>query len=222
MRKILVRMTIAILVFSAACAHKRQPEVENSTQSLSSGLPIVGTWVADSYQGYFFDAMNTRRKVSLSKDQMRTDDWLIETKLDAFGNGVVKTLFECAPTANQNPKEANGIPSPRSFNMFPNALHFKQCDNGQKVNFHQSHMITAVEERVVPRNLGLDGNVNSLLNECSSLRGLRFITQKLDMQFRSGSTGCIGFADASANQLTMLLVPMGEIHAVRLDFRRVH
>jgi hypothetical protein len=38
---------------------------------------------------------------------------------------------------------------------------------------------------------------------------------------RIGASGCIGFSDAEANKLSLLLVPRAEVHAIRVDFKRI-
>jgi hypothetical protein len=204
-----------------ACAPRKSTDAESSAASVASGLPIVGTWVPDSYVGYFYTPSNERKKVMLEREQLRPEDWQIESDIDSTGNGYIKTKVDCKPNIDGSAKEMSGIPAPRSLGLFPDSLKLRTCDNGKKVEFHQSHTVLSVARNSVPRNMGVDGKAQSLLESCSQLRGYRFIKNHTAFNSMIGSTGCIGFADSSASRLSLLLVPMGEIHAVRIDFKRV-
>lgn len=68
----------------------------------------------------------------------------------------------------------------------------------------------------VAKNLGVFGeaeNINAVENECRRLRGARFVSV-------AKASACVGFTDASANNIRFLIVPAGEIYALRVNMKR--
>ncbi|MBM3380815.1 MAG: hypothetical protein FJY29_00010 [Betaproteobacteria bacterium] len=212
---------IALFLNLSACAPGSNADQVSLTASASSGLPIIGSWSPESYVGYSYTAMNERENAILEVERLRSEDWQIESNIDSSGNGYLKTKISCKPNSEALEKKVAGIPSPRSLGLFPDAGKLRICDSGKPIEHHQNHTVLAISRTAVPRNLGVDGKPQSLLESCSRLRGHRFIRHHTAFNARLGSTGCIGFADSAATRLSMLLVPMGEIHAVRIDFKRI-
>lgn len=220
MKPILLSVSVLLALNILSCAPKRAQQGDSSVESSRAGLPIVGTWVAELYQGYYYDAPNERTTVRLEGKQLRPELWQLESNVDASGQGYLKTMLECKSGAAKAEAAASGIPAPRGVFLFPSVVDMRNCDLGKQVQAHERLNIFAIREANLPRNLGLDGKIDSLVNTCSKLRGHRFINQTA-LNPRSGASGCIGFADAEANKLSLLLVPRGEVHAIRVDFRRV-
>jgi len=213
-------MSVLLGLNILACAPKRAQNSESSAESVRAGLPIVGTWVAELYQGYFYHAPSERKTVRLEGSELRPELWQLESNLDASGQGYLKTMIECKSSAAKAETAVSVIPAPRGIFLFPSGVDIRNCDLGKQVETHERLNIYSIGEAALPRNLGLDGKVDSLVKTCSKLRGHRYINQTA-LNPRLGASGCIGFADAEANKLSLLLVPRGEVHAVRVDFRRV-
>jgi hypothetical protein len=69
---------------------------------------------------------------------------------------------------------------------------------------------------VLAKNLGVFGEQTSgqaVENECRKLRGARFINV-------GGSSACVGYTDGSASKLKFLIIPNGEIYAIRVNMTR--
>ncbi len=222
MDSILKTVSVIIIVISTfSCAPKSSEDSDNVGASTQAGLAIVGTWVADTYVGYYENTMNERQTVSLDSSSLRINDWQMETNLDPQGNGILKTKIHCKPSGRIQGRAVTGIPAPRSLSLFPDALKLRLCDNGQPVDHHQNHVLTAIDDKNIPKHIGTDGRANSILDTCRTLRGLRFIQQTTHQLWRAGSVGCIGFSDSKATQLALLLLPVGQINTVRINLKRI-
>lgn len=220
MRPILLIVFVLLALNILSCAPKRAQQGDSSVESTRAGLPIVGTWVAELYQGYYYDAPNERTTVRLEGKQLRPELWQLESNVDESGQGYLKTMLECKSGAAKAENVGSGIPAPRGIFLFPSGVDIRNCDMGKQVETHERLNFYSMREAALPRNLGLDGKLDSLVKNCSKLRGHRYINYS-GLNPRLGASGCIGFADAEANKLSLLLVPRGEVHAIRVDFRRV-
>ncbi|MEN9808509.1 MAG: hypothetical protein RLZZ488_76 [Pseudomonadota bacterium] len=220
MRQILLSGSVLLGLNVLACAPKRTQLSDSSAESLRAGLPIVGTWVAELYQGYFYDAPSERKTVRLEGRELRPELWQMESNLDASGQGYLKTMIECKSGPAKAETAVSVIPAPRGVLLFPSALDMRNCDLGKQVETHERINIYSIRETNLPRNLGLDGKIDSLVKNCSKLRGHRYINS-MAVNPRIGASGCIGFSDAEANKLSLLLVPRAEVHAIRVDFKRI-
>jgi hypothetical protein len=211
-----------LFMLSWSCAPKR--DSLNTIQSSPQGspLPIVGTWTAASYKGFTYSASNERKDIELSDSELRPADWQIESKIDPNGNGFLKTILDCKADTSASRVKQSGIPAPRGIILFPNALGFRECDNGRTVEEHQQIVLTSIRENSLPRNLGLDGRGSSITTECKKLRGLRYIQHLSPFHSRRvGFSGCIGFADADAKKLSLFIIPVGEVRAIHVSLARV-
>jgi hypothetical protein len=221
MRSVIAVTPLLCVCLGAACAPIKKTGTDSSVSSTNRNLPVVGSWIAESYDGYFAERNGEIKSVHLVTEHLRVNDWQLESQLDSNGNGYLKTKIDCKLAAGRRVETSSGIPVPRSFKVFPDALQLRTCDNGQPVEHHQTHTVIAAQKKSVPRNLGIHGVERSLSDLCSELRGSRFIRQETGFLRNSGSTGCVGFADAAAQKLSMIVVPDGEIYALRIAFRRI-
>lgn len=211
----------AFILFVASSAPKKVNSAESDVLSASKGLPIIGTWSPVSYDGYYYTQDRSRQRVSLSAERLRPDDWTLESKIDSNGNGYIKTKIDCRAEKKTALNKPPGIPSPRSLGLFPNSLHLRSCDIGKSVKEDRDYIIISIAPGNIPRSARLQQNDKSLLESCSLLRGLRFIQHTSSHGRYLGFKGCIGFTDSKANQIALMLIPLHEIHPVRIDFKRI-
>lgn len=214
-----------IAVPNLSCAPRKIASTDSFVASTSKGLPIIGTWVVESYDGYFYKSQNALIKVKLARDELRPTDWQLVSKIDSDGNGYLTTKIDCKPNASRPKSEHSGIRVPPGFDLFPNPLKLRSCDGGNTVVSQDTRITMGIRRSAIPANLGLDGNKNSLLKECDSLRGCRYIQTQTSYNYLklavAGSMGCIGFSDAGATKLSLLVVPVNEVRAIKVDFSRI-
>jgi hypothetical protein len=209
-----------ILFSMVACAPRKETRgsQESEAQAVSRPLPIVGTWKAEAYDGYYYPNSSDREQVILKRADMRTEDWSIVTNIDPYGNGSLTTKIICSGVAKSSPNP--GIPVPRNFVVFPAPSQLRRCDNGVATQHTEMHTFIATEASRLPRTVVESSGGFSLSKECSKLRGKRYVVQQSSFNPRIGSTGCIGFTDGSADLLTLLLVPHGEVRPLRISLKR--
>lgn len=223
-RNLVAVSIIGLSAMHLSCAPIKGSSGESSTASTSKALPIVGTWIAESYNGYFYDPQKKRVNEKLDRENLRTSDWKMISKIDSDGTGYITTRIECLAKPSKASPQMSGIRVPAGFDLFPDALKLKSCDAGKEVRSEETRIVMGIRRNSLPANLGLDGKKDSLLRECDKLRGLRFIQTQTSYNYLklavAGSMGCIGFADSLATKLTLLVVPLNEVHAIKVDFSR--
>ncbi|NBW81963.1 hypothetical protein EBR21_09435 [bacterium] len=207
-------------IFGFGCAPRKPADAAADVQSANAPLPIVGTWIAESYDGYSSNGLGDKTFVKLDSTGLRNDDWKIETQLDANGGGIFKTILSCGKEGGEKKPKPAGIPVPWSLNIFPNAMDFRSCDSGKTVNSSQSLVFYPASENAVGSNLGVKDNPTPVKVQCNELRGKRYVS-RLIAAGQGGADGCVGFTDPGANKLALILLPRGEVHALRIDFKRI-
>ncbi|NBX18764.1 MAG: hypothetical protein EBR09_15530 [Proteobacteria bacterium] len=221
MRTVSAAISALCFCLGAACAPVKNNSTDSVTSSAEHGIPIVGSWIAESYNGYSYEIGGERKPVFAGVDQLRVSDWQLETRIDSKGTGYLKTKIDCEKPVRSGTGFSSGIPVPRSFTVFPDALQLRTCDKGQPVRHHQTHTLQALQQRSIPRNLGIHGVEKPVSELCSELRGSRYVRQETSFLRNAGSTGCIGFTDAGAQKMAMIVVPDGELYALRINFKRI-
>lgn len=208
------------LILGFGCAPKKTFDSSTVVQSAGAPLPVVGTWIAESYDGFSYNALGEKSFFKLDAVGLRNEDWQVETQIDQSGRGVFKTILTCEKTALAKAVKPSKIPVAWSPDIFPSVLQFRNCDSGKEVSENGSQVFLPASENSVGKNLGIKNNPKSLKAQCDELRGKRYVSQATPSG-RRGADGCLGFSDAAANKLALILLPRGEIHGLRIDFKRI-
>jgi hypothetical protein len=207
-------------IFAIGCAPGNPTDLSADFQAANAILPIVGTWVAESYNGYSVNGFGDKKFVKLDSNGLRNDDWKIETQIDSNGGGTFKTIVSCGKDGGEKKSKPAGIPVPWGLNIFPNAIDFRSCDSGKGVNSSQSIVFYPTSENSIGHNLGIKNNPKPLKVQCNELRGKRYVSRKTNA-VKGGAEGCVGFTNSGASKLALILLPTGEVHALRIDFKRI-
>lgn len=230
--RMLAYIFTSLLFLLGAC----QPKIESSDLQIASvaqnrPLAISGTWQATEIWAFRTNQLGERTASHEKSDKLKNDFWRTVININSDGEGSLQGIAHC-----QGPGPANSLPnsirSNQAFNALTGLLSLPDILNStnDSINCAKSSgrgLATAIPVNhsrdffgrklsSLPKNLGVFGEKKSVTaadSECRTLRGVRFINVK-------DAAACVGFTDGSANQLRFLIVPPGEIFAMRVDMQR--
>jgi len=227
----------ALLSFALLSALACQPLTKSldsdvtSTSGRAKPLPIEGTFKATEVWASTEESPGVRKAVHAASDELENGLWRVKLSINSEGTGLIQGLVKC-----QVPGPATRTPQRLQSFQVMNALfgllslphliiqthNDMQCASKAEGAI-QSHLIVnpsrnffGQAQTSMPKNLGLVGEVKSLHavdNECAKLRGVRFVTIR-------DSSACVGFTDSTANKIRFLILPPGEIYAIRVNMVR--
>lgn len=236
LRSVLLRVVVSstLVLFAQACALDGAgdgDEVETDGAAVSArALSITGEWALVRWQGHVSTGTGSasheepvdRRFDARERNGLATFD------LDADGNGTISGQARCTPSL----PDRGGIPSgSRASNAVTglyaivsavwNLVATYRCDPSklerQTMRVWQKRGFFGGPSRELWANVGVlgeQGSTSSADAECRALRGARWFS------FGSYGAACVGYADAEARTLQMLVQRPGEIHIQRLVMRR--
>lgn len=230
------------LVFSivglalVGCSLSRRTLESADAEPLAVGqkeaLPITGSWVTTQLWGFKKDSFGNLVRLNVTKAKLDKNSWKVEFDLNSEGNGVILGRVLCSKVGNKIEgidsnlsgsrvlMTANGIVG--GIHLIASFVEIGRCmvsDDGfidTVVPVSRASYFFGQPHARIDRNLGFVGEATSSTaadNECRRLRGVRYINM-------NRSTSCIGFRDAKANQIRFIGVPLGAVHAIRVDFER--
>jgi hypothetical protein len=230
MRTLLTSITTSLL-FLAAC-HPVSKDAESETLATrAEPLPIIGTWKATDVWGSFEESAGERKAVRASAKDLQNGLWRVKLEIDSQGIGLMQGLVQCTGPTNVT-STPNRIQQASVMNAIfgllslPNLVKrtIDGVDCAKSPNGAISSMLSVVpsgnmfgqRHTSLPKNLGVFGEGKSISaadNECRKMRGVRFVSVK-------DSSACVGFTDAKANNIRFLILPPGEIYAMRVNLTR--
>jgi hypothetical protein len=228
-----IQMSVLFTLF-AACHPMILTSTDSDTQAARTvqlPLPISGIWKATEVWGSQTNDAGERVPLHAKSDKLNSDTWRVLMDIDPKGGGLIRGLVAC-----RGPGEATTTPSrvrPQTeLNALFGALNLISLILRTKTEVECAASSAGAIGRIIPvtpainffgqpeprvsKNLGVFGeaaNVNAVENECRSLRGVRFVS--IDR-----ASACVGFSDSSANNIRFLIIPAGEIYAVRVNMKR--
>ncbi|MEY3901448.1 MAG: hypothetical protein RL189_754 [Pseudomonadota bacterium] len=223
---------LLLLIALIAACHPREldSEAQSGLQKSQKPLHIIGTWQATEV--WSSNEENGQRKaVHTQADSLKDALWRVKIEIDADGRGFMKGLVKCTGpvTAMSGPKKIHSLQVinalfgllslPKLLEQTKNEI---DCANATDRNITSvlgvSPSVNFFGQRhtTLPKNLGVFGETQSLHSadkECISMRGVRFVNVQQ-------ASACVGFSDSSANKIRFLIIPVGEIYAVRVNLKR--
>jgi hypothetical protein len=202
-----------------------------SNSSRKSPLPIKGTFKATEVWASSEDNFGVRTAAHAKAADLNSPLWRVRMDIDSEGLGVMEGLSKCAnrPAARATPSR---IQPHQILNLMFGALGLAniirqtkdELECVQSADGVMSNILPVGPSRnfigqpldTLPKNLGVFGEKKDLHaadKECRNLRGVRFINVQQ-------SAACVGFSDASANRIRFLILPVSEIHVVRVNLVR--
>lgn len=207
-------------ILNISCAPKLTDSNVQSTSQESSALAITGTWIPSSYLGYYYRLPGSRENVSIKDSKFLESGWRLVTQIQPDGRGSAKSLLDCQDQ-KQKGDTYFGALSPLTFNPFPANLRVVKCPNSGRTEFERDYRFIPIAKEQVPIHIVLEKSSKSIHESCAVLRGNRYVFIQGPQQNRNqGAYGCIGFSDATANQLALLVIPHREAYSVRYNFTR--
>jgi hypothetical protein len=219
-----------------ACA---EPTEEDETQDPAqieqsvAALSISGEWAVVRWQGQITTTQGsiaTEHPVDLRADAADRMG-AVFFDLDAEGNGTLKAMERCRP-ADVLPS-AGGLASPGSrsaalvsgaFGLiaaFVKLAEVAVCDparpKSKQLQVFRRSDFWGRATLQLPANVGVYGEsagVRAADAECRGLRGVRWLS------IGDGGAACIGYADAGARTLKLMLQRPGDIYVQRMVLRR--
>lgn len=230
MRTKFIHFSLMTLALVACIPKKSQTESDVLASSSAQALPIVGTFQATELFTFYEEA-GQRKAVHAKEEELKKGLWRVRIDLDSQGNGLIQGLLKCRGPVGTNSRPAT-IRDEQPLNALFGLLGLTFLINRtvQEVSCAGSpegavaSLLPVARTRTffgtdvegVAKNLGVFGEGKSMKavdDECRRLRGHRFVTIK-------DSTACVGYTDASAKNIRFLIVPTGEIYAVRVNMKR--
>lgn len=209
-----------LFMLSISCAPRSTDAEVHSTSQHASALAISGTWLPTSYFGYYYSLPGNREVVRIQDTKFAESGWRLLTNLQPDGRGFAKSFLNCQNELKKGDGYF-GAHSPLTFSPFPANVRVMQCPNPRAIEFEREFRFSSITKEKVPAHRMLEKHKSSIHESCNALRGNRYVFIQGPQQNRNqGAYGCIGFSDAAANQLTLLVIPHREAHAVRYDFTR--
>ncbi|NBW80446.1 hypothetical protein EBR21_01710 [bacterium] len=230
-------LKVNVLVFFlaiVACHPLKMISADSDVQAVGGGqtpLPISGFWKATEAWGSQINDSGERIPLHVTANKLNAGSWRVMIDIDSQGSGLIRGLVAC-----RGPGEATSTPNRVRPQTEVNALYGVismvslilktkteiECASSPSgaisgiVAVTPSTNFFGQPDPNVSKNLGVFGeasNVNAVENECRRLRGVRFVS--IDR-----AAACVGFADPSANNIRFLIIPAGEIFAVRVNMKR--
>lgn len=230
MRALLSGIFASIFVL-AACHPVGSKSASETLATTSAPLPIIGTWKATDVWGSVEENGGERKAVRANAKDLQSGLWRVKLEIDSQGIGLIQGLVNCRGPVNVN-STPNRIQSTSVMNAIFGLLSLPNLvkrtidgfDCAKSPDGAISSMLSVVpsgnlfgqRHTSLAKNLGVFGEGKSLHaadNECRKLRGVRFVNVK-------DSSACVGFTDAKANNIRFLILPPGEIYAVRVNLTR--
>jgi hypothetical protein len=224
---------VSLSLYAQGCAFDDQgaPDVESDVAAVSArALPITGEWALVSWKGHVTSGVGSAVE-QLAVDRRfdaRARTGLATFDLDADGNGTIAGESRCAAHI----PDRGGVPAgSRASNTVTglyavvsalwNLVETLRCDPtkpvAQTMRVRQMRGFFGGASRELWANVGVYGEAASVRAadaECEALRGARWLS------FGDRGAACVGYADAGARTLKMLVQRPGEIHVQRLVMRR--
>ncbi|MDQ3234039.1 MAG: hypothetical protein M3Q07_19690 [Pseudobdellovibrionaceae bacterium] len=228
----LVTQVSIILAFGLLMAHCGRPEPESS--ELDAGAPalrINGAWRMVSYKGSYVQNPGTGVATDVPTSRTFTTgsrNIVSAFNIDSAGNGSIQGKETCKLNVSQAKDTAASIQKSRVLNAAEGVVGLIQavlevksmfdCRPGEvkdeTVSVSQKRGFFGRPDPRLPLNVGVMGeNRGNADNECNLMRGVRYV--------RIGQAdACIGYNNAQATELKILLQRAGEIRVQRVILRR--
>lgn len=227
---------VSTLFATTACYSPRANSTGNDSDvqsaQRSGALPITGTWRATHFYGFTRDDSGSIVPLRATQAELNKESWRLQFKIDSAGDGYLsgKAFCRLKPTKINALRDdltgsrvlltANGIVG--GIHLLATTIEMGRCMASESgftetiVPVNRASNFLGQPDPRLDKNLGFAGegiSTSAAEKECRTLRGVRFITV-------NNSAGCIGFRDSLANKIRFIVVPAGEVHAVRVDFER--
>lgn len=223
---------LLLLIALIAACHPREldSEAQSGVQKTQKPLQIIGTWQATEVWSSL-EENGQRKAVHTKSDALKDALWRVKIEMDADGLGFMKGLVKCTgpATAMSGPKKIHSLQIinalfgllslPKLIEQTTNEINCAKAADGNitsVLGVSPSFNFFGQRHTTLPKNLGIFGetqNLHSADKECNSLRGVRFVNVQQ-------ASACVGFTDATANKIRFLIIPVGEIYAVRVNLKR--
>ncbi|MEY4064315.1 MAG: hypothetical protein RIR26_523 [Pseudomonadota bacterium] len=226
---------LALLSMTASCqkwgvGSQSEGDVQ-SAQSLPAPLPVRGSFRAVEIWGFTEDDRGAKKPLHAEARELEEDVWTTHFSLDSGGSGVIEGMQKCTGLSVSN-STPNSLRPQKVLNIIFGAigavgLVSRAADDLQCVSSENGllkNMVPSIpmrnffgtEFRGFSKNLGFVGEEKSMTaadNECRKLRGWRYVNI-------AGAETCIGFRDALANKIRLIVIRPGDIHPIRIDLDR--
>lgn len=225
---------LSFALLSALACQPLTKSVESDVASAGGGakpLPIEGTFKATEVWASTEESPGVRKAVHAASDELENGLWRVKLSINPEGTGLIQGLVKCQVLgpATRTPPRLNSFQVMNAlFGLLslPNLI--RQSSDDVKCATSADGAIQSLlvvspsrnflgqDQTSMPKNLGLVGESRSLYavdNECAKLRGVRFVNIR-------DSSACIGFTDSKANRIRFLILPPGEIYAIRVNMVR--
>ncbi|MBM3382743.1 MAG: hypothetical protein FJY29_09920 [Betaproteobacteria bacterium] len=227
---------VSTLFVGAACynqkANSTAPESDVLAAQQRASLPVTGTWRATHLYGFTRNDEGKTVPLRAAKSELNKESWRLQFNIDSEGDGYLSGKMFCRLKATKISAlgdnlsgsrfllTANGIVG--GIHLLATAIEMGRCTASESgftetlVPVNRALNFLGQPDPRLDKNLGFAGegiSTTAAEKECRTLRGVRFITI-------NNSAGCVGFRDALANKIRFIVVPAGEVHAVRVDFER--
>lgn len=215
----------------AAChPQELSSDTQSNPQKNQKPLPIQGTWQATEVWSSSEES-GQRKSVYANLDDLKDGLWRVKIEIDADGHGLIKGLVRCTgPAAPMSiPRKIHShqainavfglLNLPKLMEQSKNGIDCVKSADGnlsRVLAVYPSVNFFGQKHNNLAKNLGVFGESQSPQSadkECHSLRGVRFINVQQ-------ASACVGFTDSSANKIRFVIIPTGEIYAVRVNMTR--
>ncbi|MEN9809167.1 MAG: hypothetical protein RLZZ488_734 [Pseudomonadota bacterium] len=227
----LSKKLLPLIALVAAC-HPRElySEAQSEPQKTKKPLQITGTWQATEVWS-LREENGQRKAVHTQANALKDALWRVKIEIDSDGRGFMNGLVKCVgpATAMSGPKKIHSLQImnallgllslPKLIDQTKNEIDCAKAADGNiasVLGVSPSVNFIGQKHNTLPKNLGVFGETQSLYSadkECNGMRGVRFVNVQQ-------ASACVGFTDASANKIRFLIIPVGEIYAVRVNLKR--
>lgn len=236
MRRPLYISFLAVLTLTASCQKLSAEQQTGSSEVQSSGfvhtpLPVRGTFRTSEVWGFTEDDRDERKPLHAVIGDLDERVWTARFDLDSNGSGIIEGMEKCTGVARSN-STPNSIRPHQALNVLFGIMGAVGLVSRTVADVQCVAAADGIVRNMVPsnprrnlfgknitefsKNLGFVGegvSMSAADNECKRLRGWRHVNIL-------GAETCIGFRDALANKIRLIVIRPGDIHPIRVDMVR--
>jgi hypothetical protein len=236
MRSSLYISFLAALTLTASCQKLSAEQHMGSSDAQTSvlhhaPLPVRGIFRTSEVWGFTEDDRGERKPLHAVIDDLDERVWTARFDLDSSGAGIIEGMEKCTGVAGTN-STPNSIRPHQALNVLFGIMGAVGFVSRTVADVQCLTASDGIVRNMVPsnprrnlfgknitefsKNLGFVGegvSMSAADNECKRLRGWRHVNIL-------GAETCIGFRDAHAKKIRVIVIRPGEIHPIRVDMVR--
>jgi hypothetical protein len=225
---------LAVIVVACACKpQQKNTSAEAASVSVSdSRIAVRGTFGLMSLDSFKQQENGETIPVGQKFDAMASEN-RAEFELDSSGDGIISGMGQCVLSDFTAKRQASSIVGNSAWDglkggvgavyllvqimgMLDCVKHPPGTLYKQSISVRTEYDLLGREVHTLSKNIGFaGGEKRDATRECKTMRGTRhvFIAER--------ASACIGFEDAEAKKLKIIMVKNGDIYAIRIRMTRL-